>query len=82
FAWRGKTGIRINSLSYLACGAVAGLTLALGVWGAAVTSYLVFKDDILGGLMNRQAAMQYAYEDRIRDLRAQLDRFTSRQMVD
>lgn len=82
FAWRGKTGIRINSLSYLACGSLAGLTLALGVWGAAVTSYLVFKDDILGGLMNRQAAMQYAYEDRIRDLRAQLDRFTSRQMVD
>lgn len=82
FAWRGRAGIRLTSLSYLTCGSLAGLTLALGIWGAAVTSYLVFKDDILGGLMNRQAAMQYAYEDRIRDLRSQLDRFTSRQMVD
>ncbi|MGL4286043.1 MAG: M23 family metallopeptidase [Phreatobacter sp.] len=82
FAWRGKAGLRITSLSYLACGSLTGLTVALGVWGAAVTSYLVFKDDILGGLMNRQAAMQYAYEDRIRELRSQLDRFTSRQMVD
>ncbi|WP_170182111.1 M23 family metallopeptidase [Phreatobacter stygius] len=82
FVWRSKAGLKSASLSYLACGALGGLTVALGIWGAAVSSYLVFKDDILSGLMNRQAAVQYAYEDRIRDLRAQLDRFTSRQMVD
>lgn len=82
FVWRGRAGLKTASLSYLACGSLSGLTLALGVWGAATASYLVFKDDILGGLMNRQAAMQYAYEDRIRDLKGQLDRFTSRQLVD
>ena len=82
FVWRGRSGLKTASLSYLACGSLSGLTLALGVWGAATASYLVFKDDILGGLMNRQAAMQYAYEDRIRELKGKLDRFTSRQLVD
>jgi murein DD-endopeptidase MepM/ murein hydrolase activator NlpD len=82
FVWRARSGLRTSSLSYLACAGFGGVTIALGIWGAAVTSYLVFKDDILGGLMNRQAAVQYAYEDRIRTLRTQLDQMTSRQLVD
>ena len=34
------------------------------------------------GLIARQAAQQYAYEDRIAELRAQIDRTTSRQLLD
>jgi murein DD-endopeptidase MepM/ murein hydrolase activator NlpD len=48
----------------------------------AATVYLVFRDDMLAGLMSRQAEMQYAYEDRIAALRAQIDRVTSRQLLD
>lgn len=82
FAWRGRAGTRTVSLSYALSGTVVVAALALSLWGVAVTSYLAFKDDIIGGVMSRQASLQHAYEDRIRDLRGQLDRLTSRQMVD
>ena len=37
-------------------------------------TYFAFRDDVLTGLLARQAHMQYAYEDRIADLRSQVDR--------
>ena len=37
---------------------------------------------MLTGLIARQAEMQFAYEDRIADLRAQIDRMSSRQLLD
>jgi len=46
------------------------------------TSYLVLRDDLIGATMARQARMQYDYEDRIAALRAQVDRVTSRQLLD
>nr|WP_245355481.1 peptidoglycan DD-metalloendopeptidase family protein [Rhizobium leguminosarum] len=46
------------------------------------TSYLVLRDDLIGATMARQARMQYDYEDRIAALRAQVDRITSRQLLD
>lgn len=48
----------------------------------AATAYLVLRDDLLGASMTRQARMQYEYEDRIAALRAQVDRITSRQLLD
>lgn len=48
----------------------------------AATSYLVIRDDLVGATMARQARMQHDYEDRIAALRAQLDRITSRQLLD
>ena len=61
-----------------------GGTLALGLAGSYLlaTSYLVFRDDLITGSVARQARMQQAYEDRIATLRTQLDRVTSRQMLD
>lgn len=82
FAWRGRAGTRTLSLSFALSGTLLVTALALSLWGVAVTSYLAFKDDIIGGVMSRQAALQHAYEDRIRELRGQVDRMTSRQMVD
>ncbi|MDQ0320453.1 murein DD-endopeptidase MepM/ murein hydrolase activator NlpD [Pararhizobium capsulatum DSM 1112] len=55
---------------------------ALTVGYLAATSYLVLRDDLIGGTMARQARMQYEYEDRIAALRAQVDRVTSRQLLD
>ena len=46
------------------------------------TAYLVLRDDLIGASMTRQARMQHEYEDRIAALRAQLDRITSRQLLD
>lgn len=54
--------------------------LALGYLLA--TTYLVFRDDLLGAAIARQARMQQSYEDRISALRAQVDRITSRQLLD
>lgn len=58
---------------------LSGLMLT-GYLGA--TSYLVIRDDLIGATMTRQARMQHDYEDRIAALRAQLDRITSRQLLD
>src|SRR5690606_410940 len=46
------------------------------------TSYLVLRDDLIGAAAARQARMQQAYEDRISMLRGQVDRITSRQLLD
>ncbi|MBB4064664.1 peptidoglycan DD-metalloendopeptidase family protein [Gellertiella hungarica] len=61
-----------------------GLTLlgAVSVGYLAATAYLVLRDDLIGATMARQARMQFEYEDRIAALRAQVDRVTSRQMLD
>src|ERR1700743_2585930 len=59
-----------------------GTVVLLGVWSAATATYFTFRDDVLTRLIARQSEMQYAYEDRIADLRAKIDRTTSRQMLD
>ena len=61
---------------------VVGTVTVMGAWSAATATYFAFRDDVLTRLITRQAHMQYAYEDRIAELRARLDRTTSRQMLD
>ncbi|MBC7282268.1 M23 family metallopeptidase [Hoeflea sp.] len=65
---------------------IAGVCMSmLGVMAIgylAATSYLVLRDDLIGASMARQARMQHAYEDRIAALRSQVDRVTSRQLLD
>lgn len=65
---------------------MAALTFCfVGVFAIAyllATSYLVLRDDLIGATMARQARMQHDYEDRIAALRAQVDRVTSRQLLD
>jgi murein DD-endopeptidase MepM/ murein hydrolase activator NlpD len=63
-----------------AVGGIAG-TLLLG-WYLTATIYLVFRDEMLAKLMNQQSEMQYAYEDRLAALRNQIDKVTSRQLLD
>lgn len=63
--------------------ALAGSVLsAVAVGYLLATSYLVLRDDLIGATAARQARMQQAYEDRISSLRAQVDRITSRQLLD
>src|ERR1700737_2146195 len=61
---------------------VVGTVTLLGMWSAATATYFAFRDDVLTRLIARQAEMQYAYEDRIAELRAKVDRTTSRQLLD
>ncbi len=61
---------------------VVGTVVVLGAWSAATATYFAFRDDVLTRLIARQANMQYAYEDRIAELRTRLDRTTSRQLID
>src|SRR6266702_6369555 len=61
---------------------VVGTVVVLGMWSAATATYFAFRDDVLTRLIARQAEMQYAYEDRIAELRARVDRTTSRQLLD
>ena len=70
------------ALSRWGTSVILTLGVLLVVWSLAATAYLMFRDDILGGLLARQTRMQYAYEDRIAALRTGIDRLTSRQLVD
>lgn len=70
---------RLSVSALVAGGAVVGL-LAATVVGAA--AYLIFRDELLAGLIDRHTQMQYAYEDRIAALRLRLDQLASRQFID
>jgi murein DD-endopeptidase MepM/ murein hydrolase activator NlpD len=59
-----------------------GFLIVMAVWTIGTGSYFAFKDDVLTRLIGRQAELQFAYEDRIAELRAQVDRVTSRQLLD
>ena len=59
-----------------------GSVVVMAGWSAATATYFAFRDDVLKGLIARQADQQFAYEDRLAELRAQIDRTTSRQLLD
>jgi murein DD-endopeptidase MepM/ murein hydrolase activator NlpD len=61
---------------------VVGTVVIMAAWSITSATYLAFRDDVLRGLIARQAEQQFAYEDRIAELRAHIDRTTSRQLID
>ena len=61
---------------------VVGGLVVMAVWSIATGTYFAFRDNVLTRLIGRQAEMQFAYEDRIAELRAQVDRIMSRQLLD
>lgn len=77
------TGSRTKSIQIPRWAAAA----SIGVFGllvpayVAATGYLIYRDDLLGASVARQVAIQYAYEERIAALRAEIDRVTSRHIV-
>ena len=54
----------------------------LAVWSLGASLFIAFHDDMLGAIVAREAEMQYAYEDRLAEAHAELDRVTSRQLLD
>src|SRR4051812_35856326 len=61
---------------------IVGSLVVMAGWSAVTATYFAFRDDVLTRLLARQAQMQYAYEDRIADLRSQIDKLASRQLLD
>ncbi|WP_083469251.1 M23 family metallopeptidase [Methylobacterium variabile] len=54
----------------------------LSLWASAATWFIVFRDEALARFMERQGAMQYAYEERISALRARLDRVATQKLLE
>src|ERR1700724_263283 len=75
----GGRQVRIGPVAFWIC---VGTLVIMAAWSAMTATYFAFHDDVLARLIARQAAMQFAYEDRIADMRAQVDRVTSRQLLD
>ncbi len=61
---------------------VIGTLVIMAAWTIATATYFAFREDVLTRLIGRQAEMQFAYEDRVAELRGQIDRITGRQMLD
>ncbi len=60
---------------------VTGTLVVMAVWSILTGTYFAFREDVLTGLLGREAKMQSAYEDRIAELRGEVDSITSRQLL-
>ena len=76
-AMRELVAVRRGRLIAAAIGAAL-----LAVWAAGATWCLFASDTLSAGLLARQSAIQYAYEDRIGDLRTRLDRVSTQKLVE
>lgn len=61
---------------------VVGTLVVMAGWSVVTATYFAFQDDVLTRMITHQTEMQFAYEDRIAEMRAQMDRVTSRQLLD
>jgi murein DD-endopeptidase MepM/ murein hydrolase activator NlpD len=59
-----------------------GTVVIIASWSVATATYFAFRNDVLKGLIAHQAEQQFAYEDRMAELRTQIDRTTTRQLLD
>src|SRR3984957_20680473 len=75
-------GVRQVRLGPVAFWTGVGTLVIMAGWSLVTATYFAFQDDVLARMIARQAEMQFAYEDRIAGMRAQVDRVTSRQLLD
>jgi murein DD-endopeptidase MepM/ murein hydrolase activator NlpD len=61
---------------------VVGTLVIMAAWSIVTATYFAFHDDVITRMISRQADMQAAYEDRLADMRVQVDRVTTRQLLD
>jgi murein DD-endopeptidase MepM/ murein hydrolase activator NlpD len=78
-ARRGRTRVLAIRPWFVGCALAFFSLAAVGTISAA--AYMIYHDDLLGAAVSRQVEMQHAYEDRIAALRSELDRVTSRHVV-
>ncbi|WP_224405121.1 M23 family metallopeptidase [Afifella sp. IM 167] len=63
-------------------GSLLAVFIMFGLGYVGATGYLIYRDDLMDAAVSRQVDMQYAYEDRISRLRAEIDRVTSKHLVE
>src|SRR5262249_43854081 len=71
--------VRIGPIAFWV---VVGTLVIMAVWTVSTATYFAFREDVLTRLVARQAEIRFAYEDRIAEWRARVDRFSSRQLLD
>jgi murein DD-endopeptidase MepM/ murein hydrolase activator NlpD len=69
-------------LGPLAFWVVVGTLVIMAMWSITTATYFAFREDVLTRLIARQADIQFAYEDRIAELLARIDRISGRQLID
>ena len=75
----GRRQVRLGPVAFWI---VVGGLVTMASWSVLTGTYFAFHDDVLKRLIARQAEMQFVYEDRIAELRAQVDRIAGRQLLD
>ncbi len=78
--WAGRS--RSLRMSRWVAGVLLGVVPLVAGWYLCATLYMIFHDQLLASLMARQTDMQYSYEDRIATLKTDLDRQTSRALIE
>lgn len=73
---------RVYRINPVVTSTLLGVSALLAVGVMASTAYLFLREDLAKAAMMQQAKMQHLYEDRIANLRTQVDLATSRQMLD
>jgi murein DD-endopeptidase MepM/ murein hydrolase activator NlpD len=73
----GKVSVRRSSI-------IIGSAFLVGVsaWAGVASWFIFARDDLAARMIRRETARQYAYEDRIAHLRQEIDRLSSRQLLD
>jgi hypothetical protein len=61
---------------------VVGTLVIMAAWSIATATYFAFKDEAVTRLIVREVDLQVAYEDRLAEMRAQVDRVITRQLLD
>jgi murein DD-endopeptidase MepM/ murein hydrolase activator NlpD len=75
----GGRAVRLRPIAFWV---LVALLAGMAAWTITTATYFAFREDVLTGLIARQTEMQFGYEDRIAELRAQVDRMSSRQLLD
>jgi murein DD-endopeptidase MepM/ murein hydrolase activator NlpD len=78
---RSPRGTRVLEIGNRTITAILLLASLLMAWYLVATLYLVLRDDALASLLEAPRANQIAYEERIAELRARIDRITAKQVV-
>jgi murein DD-endopeptidase MepM/ murein hydrolase activator NlpD len=77
-----RDGTRTITVRPWVAGLAATLAAVVSIAYLGATAYLIFRDDLIGAVVERNAGLQQSYEDRIASLRSEIDKIASRQILD
>ena len=55
---------------------------ALGLWAGGATAFIAFHDTIVTAVVTRESEIETDYQTKLADARAELDRLSSRRLID